>query len=153
MNSTNVIELVISAFLYLILLSSIGSQIAEIIGGWFRFNGKTQKFISTLFCFFIVSGWDIGLFSLLFGNIEPGSYLLFGSDIKSLFFRGIDILGTSLLAGEGSGMVSDTFKVVVEKLKEWRAIASLTKEVAKGDTQSAEKVMTLRQIRQGNTTK
>lgn len=142
-----IIETVISAFLYLTLLSVIGATVAQILGDVFSIPGKGRQVISTLFCFFIVVGWDIGLFTLLFGEPKVNSgMVLFGIDWKVRFFGGVDTLGTSLIAGSGSGMVSDTFRMLVEKLKEWRAIASLTKEAARGSNDSMEKITKLKSI-------
>lgn len=129
MDSEAIGAVVINSFLYLLLLSVIGSAVAQVFCEWFGINqGRAKRLISTVFCFIVVFGWKIGLFTLLFGDPAVTPFLYLGLDLKAGFFRFIDILGTAVIAGSGSGFVADTFKLAISKMKEWREIAKTNKK-------------------------
>jgi len=112
-------QTIVNAFLYLLLLSAIGSAVADVIGQMFGVVGKSKRIISTIFCAVIVLWWKIGLFTILFGPPQLSFIPWFASTI--------DIIGTSLIVGAGSGAVFDMFQMIISKVKEWKEVAILNK--------------------------
>lgn len=106
---------VTNAFLMLILLSVIGTSVSDVLGQLLGVTGKGKRIISTVFCAIIVVWWRIGLFTVLFG--EPKLSWV------PLFATMVDIVGTSLIVGTGSGYVFDLFTLVITKVKEWREVS------------------------------
>lgn len=119
MSSYDIGNSLVNAFLYMIILSVIGSAFADIFGQIFGIVKRGKRVISTTFCIIIVTWWKVGLFTILFGN-PKWSFIPW-------FATTIDCIATAFVAGAGSGFVADMFRTVVAKFKEWREIATFNK--------------------------
>jgi len=139
-NTEQLTTSIVTAFLFLTLLSSIGSAVAEVIGEIFGIRSKHKRLISTAFCSIVVAGWNIGVFLIIFGPPKVMEIPFAGVDIFGGFFRLIDIVATALIVGSGSGFVADTFTLVLSKMKEAREISKLRKKGAQGDNVAVERL-------------